>query len=87
MKRRDFIQSAAVGVAGGLVASPAIAQSSPDIRWRLSSGFPKSLDTLFGASELLAKYVAEATDGRFQIQPFASGEIVGTAQALSLIHI
>jgi TRAP-type mannitol/chloroaromatic compound transport system substrate-binding protein len=85
MKRRDFIQSAAVGVAGGLVASPAIAQSSPEIRWRLSSGFPKSLDTLFGASELLAKYVGEATDGRFQIQPFASGEIVGTAQAIDAV--
>jgi TRAP-type mannitol/chloroaromatic compound transport system substrate-binding protein len=85
MKRRDFIQSAAAGVAGGLVASPAIAQSSPDIRWRLSSGFPKSLDTLFGASELLSKYVAEATDGRFQIQPFASGEIVGTAQAFDAV--
>jgi TRAP-type mannitol/chloroaromatic compound transport system substrate-binding protein len=85
MKRRDFIQSAAVGVAGGLVASPTIAQSSPEIRWRLSSGFPKSLDTLFGASELLAKYVGEATDGRFQIQPFASGEIVGTAQAIDAV--
>jgi TRAP-type mannitol/chloroaromatic compound transport system substrate-binding protein len=85
MKRRDFIQSAAVGAAGGLVASPAIAQSSPEIRWRLSSGFPKSLDTLFGASELLAKYVGEATDGRFQIQPFASGEIVGTAQAIDAV--
>ena len=41
-----------------------------------TSSFPKSLDTLFGGSEVFAKAVAEATDNRFQIQVFAAGEIV-----------
>ncbi|MGO4572564.1 TRAP transporter substrate-binding protein [Microvirga sp. 2TAF3] len=85
MKRRAFLQAATVGTAAGAVAMPAIAQSSPEIRWRLTSGFPKSLDTLFGGGELLAKYVAEATDGKFQIQPFAAGEIVGTPQAADAV--
>ena len=48
------------------VAAPAIAQSMPEVKWRLTSSFPKSLDTLWGASETFAKYVSEATDGKFQ---------------------
>ncbi|HCX18289.1 MAG TPA: ABC transporter substrate-binding protein, partial [Afipia sp.] len=47
---------------------PAIAQSSPEIKWRLTSSFPKSLDTIYGAAEVFSKAVAEATDNKFQIQ-------------------
>ena len=80
MKRRQFLHTAAAGAAASAVAAPAIAQSMPDIRWRLQSGFPKSLDTIYGAAEVFAKFVNESTDGKFQVQPFAAGEIVGTAQ-------
>jgi TRAP-type mannitol/chloroaromatic compound transport system substrate-binding protein len=80
MKRRQFLQAATVGAASTAVAAPAIAQSAPEIKWRLQSGFPKSLDTIYGAAETIAKFVSEATDGKFQIQPFAAGEIVGTPQ-------
>ncbi|UZE47462.1 TRAP transporter substrate-binding protein [Rhodopseudomonas sp. P2A-2r] len=82
MKRREFIKAAGMGVAGAAIAAPAIAQSSPEIKWRLTSSFPKSLDTIYGASEVFAKAVAEATDNRFQIQVFAAGEIVPGLQAL-----
>src|SRR3712207_1172745 len=85
MKRRQFLSVAATGLAAGTLAKPAIAQSMPEVRWRLSSTFPKSLDTLYGASEGLARYVSEATDGKFQIQPFAAGEIVGTFQAFDAV--
>src|SRR4028118_1471184 len=85
MKRRQFLSAAATSLAAGTLAKPAIAQSMPDVRWRLSSTFPKSLDTLYGASESLARYVSEATDGKFQIQPFAAGEIVGTFQAFDAV--
>ena len=37
MKRREFLKRAGLGaVAAGGVAAPAIAQSSPEVRWRLS---------------------------------------------------
>ncbi|HEV2602494.1 MAG TPA: TRAP transporter substrate-binding protein [Microvirga sp.] len=85
MKRRTFLAAATAGAAATAIAAPAIAQSNPDIRWRLSSGFPKSLDTLFGANEEFARHVSEATDGKFQIQPFAAGEIVGTFQAFDAV--
>ena len=87
MKRRQFLTSAGIGLgaAASGVAMPAIAQSNPEIRWRMTSGFPKSLDTLFGVSESFSRRIAEATEGRWQIQPFAAGEIVGTFQAFDAI--
>ncbi len=85
MKRRNFLATAGAGLAAGAIAKPAIAQSSPEIRWRLTSGFPKSLDTIYGGADFLAKYVSEATDGKFQIQPFSAGEIVGTFQAADAV--
>ena len=76
MKRRDFIKATGLGVAGAAIAAPAIAQSMPEIKWRMPASWPKSLDTLYGGAEMLAKAVADATDNKFQIQPFAAGEIV-----------
>src|SRR6266852_8247113 len=91
MKRRKFITTAAIGgvSAAALAASfpkPAIAQSQPEIKWRLASSFPKSLDTLYGGAEQLAKRVAEATDNKFQIRVFAGGEIVPALQVLDAVQ-
>src|ERR1700675_4391386 len=82
MKRRDFLKVSATGAAVAAVASPAIAQSAPEIKWRMTSSFPKSLDTIFGGAPEISKYVAEMTDNKFQIQVFAAGEIGPGLQAL-----
>lgn len=76
MERRSFLKKAGVGLAAGAVAAPALAQSQPEVKWRLASSFPKSLDTIFGGAETISKRVAAATNGKFQIQVFAAGEIV-----------
>jgi TRAP-type mannitol/chloroaromatic compound transport system substrate-binding protein len=76
MKRRQFLGVAGAGLAASATAAPAIAQSSPQLKWRLTSSFPKSLDTIYGACEVFAKVVAEATDNNFQISTFPAGEIV-----------
>ena len=68
------------------IAKPAIAQSSPNIKWRMAASWPKSLDTGYGACETFAKFLSEATDGKFQVQIFASGEIVPGLQVLDAVQ-
>ena len=75
MQRREFLKSAGIGAAAAGLSLPARADS-PTIKWRLASSFPKSLDTIYGGAETLAKRVSALTDGRFEIRVFAGGEIV-----------
>ena len=86
MRRRKLLTTAAVGAAVGSVASPAIAQSMPELKWRLTSSFPKSLDTLYGAAESFARKIAALTDNKFQVRVFAPGEIVPALQALDAVQ-
>ena len=86
MERRKFLKTAALGAATGAVSAPAIAQSLPTIQWRLAASWPKSLDTLYGTAELIARRVGELTDGKFQIRPFAAGEIVPALQVLDAVQ-
>ncbi len=82
MDRRGFIRKAGIAAAAvPALAAPAIAQGMPELKWRLTSSFPKSLDTIYGAAEIFAKFVNEATDGKFQIQVFPGGEIVPALEA------
>src|SRR3974390_323980 len=85
MKRRQFLTAAGAGLTAAAIAKPAIAQSNPEVKWRLTSSFPKSLHTIYGASEVFVKAVAEATDNKFQIQSFAAGEIVPGLQAADAV--
>src|SRR5215510_11708839 len=86
MKRRQFLRAAGLAAAATAVAKPAIAQSMPELKWRLTSSYPKSLDTLYGAAEAFAKAVAETSDNKFQIQVFAAGEIVPGLQAADAVQ-
>ena len=88
MQRRKFINTAGAGMAGILAAgtAPAFAQGGPEFKWRLASSFPKSLDTIYGAAEVMSKRVAAATGNKFQIQVFAAGEIVPGLQVLDAVQ-
>lgn len=88
MKRRSFLKKAATSLAVGSVAAPAIAQTGaqPTVTWRMAASWPKSLDTLYGGVELIARRVGEITDGKFQIRTFAAGEIVPGLQVLDAVQ-
>jgi TRAP-type mannitol/chloroaromatic compound transport system substrate-binding protein len=89
VKRRQFLKGASSGAAlaaATTVAAPAIAQSQPELKWRIASSFPKSLDTIYGGAERIAKTVAEMTDNKFQIRVFAAGEIVPGLQVLDAVQ-
>ncbi|HRH82165.1 MAG TPA: TRAP transporter substrate-binding protein [Thiobacillaceae bacterium] len=99
MQRRDFLKGAGAGagLAGGAVlglsgcekqaATPAPDSGAlPQVNWRLASSFPKSLDTIYGAGEVLAERVKTLTNGRFNIRVFAGGEIVPGLQVLDAVQ-
>lgn len=87
MSRRDFLaKSGAAVAAGATLASPAIAQTSDTIRWRMASSFPKSVEILYGTAEFIARRVGQLTGGKFQISTHAAGEIVPPLQVLDAVE-
>jgi TRAP-type mannitol/chloroaromatic compound transport system substrate-binding protein len=76
MERRSFVRNA--GLAGVLAAgsAPAIVQAQAQLRWRLASSFPKSLDTIYGAAEVFSKKVGELSGGKFTVSVHAAGELM-----------
>jgi TRAP-type mannitol/chloroaromatic compound transport system substrate-binding protein len=89
MQRRKFLSGAGAGLVAGAAAVPALSQaqsaSAPVVKWRLTSSFPKSLDTIYGAAEVISKRVAASTNGKFTIQVFAAGELVPGLQAMDAV--
>jgi TRAP-type mannitol/chloroaromatic compound transport system substrate-binding protein len=85
MNRRGLLKSAGLGLASAAVAAPAIAQSTPTLRWRLATSFPKNLDTLYGACEMFSKAIAELSDQKFQVEVFGPGEIVPAFQVFDAV--
>ncbi|MCY4744699.1 TRAP transporter substrate-binding protein [Pelomonas sp. UHG3] len=86
MERRSFVRHA--GLAGVLAAgaAPAVVQAQAQVRWRLASSFPKSLDTIFGAADVFAKKVSEMTGGKFQISVHAGSELVPALQVVDAVQ-
>jgi TRAP-type mannitol/chloroaromatic compound transport system substrate-binding protein len=74
MDRRIALKNA--GIAGVLAAgvAPAV-HAQAAVRWRLSSSFPKALDTIFGAASVFANAVKAMSGGKFEISVHAGGEI------------
>ncbi len=92
MQRRNFLTGAGAGLAATALAAcgkkeeTAAAGEQPTIRWRLASSFPKSLDTIYGAAEILAARLDKITNGKFQIRVHAGGEIVPGLQVLDAVQ-
>ena len=82
--RRRFMAATALGAAG--VAAGAASADAPEVAWRLTSSFPKTLDLLYGGAEGFARQVGEITGGRFRIDVFPPGDIVPGLGALDAVQ-
>ncbi|MEM1178122.1 MAG: TRAP transporter substrate-binding protein [Acidobacteriota bacterium] len=94
LDRRRFLGRAAAGVAGvaGLTAcaaedagGPAVI-SNPKITWRLASSFPRGLDTIYGAAEVMANRLEVMSEGRFRIRCYPGGEIVPNLEVMDAVQ-
>jgi len=81
------VQFAATGAEGAPAgAGSAAVISRKKVQWRLTSSFPRSLDTIFGGAEVLAERVAAMSGGDFQIRVYPAGEIVPGLQVLDAVQ-
>lgn len=90
INRRNFLSKGVLAgvatAAGSTLAAPALAEELPTLRWRLTSGFPNNLDTIYGGAVVMAETLSKITEGKFQIQVFQAGEIVPGPQALDAVN-
>ena len=78
MKRRSFMKTAATGaagVAGATVAAPAISQNRQEIV--MVTSWPRDFPGLGTGAQRFAQNLTDMTDGRLEVQIYASGERVG----------
>ena len=83
--RRQFIAGLGAAAAGAGIASPALANPSPDVQWTLTSSFPTSLDLIYGGAQTIAAAVSDMTDGHFTIKPSPAGDIAPALEALDAV--
>ena len=77
MDRRSIIKNAGIASVLAAGAAPAVhAQQGANVRWRMASSFPKSLDTIFGAADDIAAKVKDMSGGKFIISTHAGGELM-----------
>jgi len=102
MRRRDFLRTAPALAGAAALGSalagcrPSHSRSAPagapgaitrpQVRWRLASSFPRSLDTIYGAAERLAERVSTLTGGAFAIRVHPAGELVPALQVLDAVE-
>ena len=97
MERRDFLSGAmgslgslgtvaAAGTLASVTASTVHAQNLPNVTWRLTSSFPKSLDTIYGGAEQFARIIDAVTGGKFKISIVEAAAIAPAKNAFEAVQ-
>lgn len=97
MKRRQFARQAAIATASATLAactqkaaptisSQAAVSENPMIRWRMATSWTKSIPIVFSGAEIIVQRVAEMTNGRFVITPYAADEIVSGLKVMDAVQ-
>ena len=79
INRRRFVKAAAASAAAAACGSAAetgaaAVQARPRVVWRLASSFPRGLDTLYGAAEVMA---VEERTVTFRVEARDEREVIG----------
>jgi TRAP-type mannitol/chloroaromatic compound transport system substrate-binding protein len=83
--RRKFLTGLGLGAAAGL-ATPALAQTAPDVEWRIASSFNASLDLIAAGQQVLARTLSDLTDGHFRLKFLGPGEIAPAGETLQAVR-
>ncbi len=97
MQRRKLLGSGAVALGAAVGASvlnsctirrqeSISSVSLPNVRWRMATSWPHSLDTIYGGALTICQRVYELSGGRFSIKPYAAGEIVPGLEVLDAVQ-
>jgi TRAP-type mannitol/chloroaromatic compound transport system substrate-binding protein len=96
MKRRDFLTYTTAGTATAAIATACSSSSQPvaeepaepglpSVQWQMATSWPKSLEIVFGAADMICRRVGEMTDGKFTITPYEAGELVDGLKVLDAV--
>jgi TRAP-type mannitol/chloroaromatic compound transport system substrate-binding protein len=83
--RRQFIARAGVMAAGAAVATPALAETSPDLRWTMTSAFQPGLGLIYSGAQTFAQALSDMTDGHFTVTIHPAGDIAPAVDALDAV--
>jgi TRAP-type mannitol/chloroaromatic compound transport system substrate-binding protein len=83
--RRRFIAGVGAVAGGATVAAPALADPTPDVRWKMASAFPPSLDLIYGGAQTFVQALSDLTDGHFGVAISAPGDISSAVGALDAV--
>ena len=97
MQRRQLLrtsgQALAAAAGAGALSACTIRRAEtgrssglPQVRWRMATSWPVSLDTIYGGAETICEQVKAMSGGKFTIEPFAAGEIVPGLEVLDAVQ-
>jgi TRAP-type mannitol/chloroaromatic compound transport system substrate-binding protein len=76
MQRRSFLKRTGAGLVAATAAVAPSVHAQANVRWRLTSSFPNSLDTIYGAAVTFANMVGAMSGGKFTISVHGPGELM-----------
>ncbi len=98
MQRRKLLGTGATAFTAALGASylsscqirretkNSLRDANPTILWRMATSWPHSLDTIYGGAQTISDRVNSLSGGKFQIRPYAAGEIVPGLEVLDAVQ-
>ncbi|MBW2647088.1 MAG: ABC transporter substrate-binding protein [Deltaproteobacteria bacterium] len=87
MKRREFIGKVGLGLAAAGAFAPSIALAKEEtVKWKVVTSWPPRMPCLQEGTERIAKNIDIMTSGKWKMQVFAGGELVGPLDVFDAVR-